>query len=95
MPWFEIATVGPIKPTYFGEGGFARHEDALSQALNWFQQHVGFKPDDACLGLLAGGLWLTGMKFLKRDTELAPTRLSAKAPWSCILRRLLSKRSAV
>ena len=26
--------------------------------------------------LVAGGLWLTGMKFLRRDTELAPTRLS-------------------
>jgi MFS family permease len=25
--------------------------------------------------LVAGGLWLSGMKFLKRDTELAPTRL--------------------
>ena len=30
--------------------------------------------------LVAGGLWLTGMKFLKRDTELAPTRLSGAAP---------------
>jgi len=47
------AVVGPIKRTFFGEGGFAGREDALSQALNWFQQHVGFKPDDACLGLLA------------------------------------------
>lgn len=28
-----------------------------------------------CMFLVAGGLWLTGMKFLKRDTELAPTRL--------------------
>lgn len=30
--------------------------------------------------LVAGGFWLTGMKFLKRDTELAPTRLSGAAP---------------
>jgi len=47
------AVVGPIKQTFFGEGGFAGRDDMLSQALNWFQQHVGFKPDDACLGLLA------------------------------------------
>jgi MFS family permease len=50
------AVVGPIKRTYFGEGGFAGREDVLSRALNWFQQHVGFKPDDACLGLLATAL---------------------------------------
>ena len=30
--------------------------------------------------LVAGGLWLTGMKFLRRDTELAPTRRSGAAP---------------
>jgi len=30
--------------------------------------------------LVACGLWLTGMRFLKRDTELAPTRLSGAAP---------------
>jgi hypothetical protein len=30
--------------------------------------------------LVAGGLWSTGLRFLKRDTELAPTRLSGAAP---------------
>ena len=30
--------------------------------------------------LVAGGLWLRGLRFLKRDTELAPTRLSGAAP---------------
>jgi MFS family permease len=30
--------------------------------------------------LAAGGCWLAGMKFLKRDTELAPTRLGGAAP---------------
>ena len=30
--------------------------------------------------LVAGGLWLPGLRFLKRDTELAPTRLGGAAP---------------
>jgi MFS family permease len=47
------AVVGPIKRTFFGESGFGNDHGTLSQALAWFQHHVGFKPDDACLGLLA------------------------------------------
>jgi hypothetical protein len=30
--------------------------------------------------VVAGALWLTGMRFLQRDTERAPTRLNATAP---------------
>ena len=30
--------------------------------------------------VVAGALWLAGMRFLQRDTERAPTRLSATAP---------------
>lgn len=32
--------------------------------------------------VLAGGLWLAGMKFLQRDTALAPTRLGGRTPQS-------------
>ena len=66
------AVVGPIKRTFFGEGGFAGREDALSQALNWFQQHVGFKPDDACLGLLATAfmaMYMIGSPIFARLAE--------------------------
>lgn len=35
--------------------------------------------------VVAGVLWLTGTKFLKRDTELAPTRLSPGRAKGCVV----------
>jgi MFS family permease len=66
------AVVGPIKRTYFGAGGFAGNDDALAKALNWFQHHVGFKPDDACLGLLATAfmvIYMIGSPIFARLAE--------------------------
>ncbi len=66
------AVVGPVKRHFFGEGGFANHDDVMARALNWFQQHVGFKPDDACLGLLATAfmvIYMVGSPIFARLAE--------------------------
>ncbi|MBI5387628.1 MAG: MFS transporter [Verrucomicrobia bacterium] len=47
------AVVGPMKKTFFGENAVAGNGDLLASILKWFQHRVGFKPDDALLGLLA------------------------------------------
>lgn len=46
------AAVGPIKETFFGEGRGAVGSDSLTAIISWFQHRLGFKPDDALLGLL-------------------------------------------
>ena len=46
------AVVKPIKHTFFGEGGLANQDGALITVMNWFQQRLGFKPEDALIGLL-------------------------------------------
>ncbi len=46
------AVVKPIKQTFFGEGGLASQDGALVAVMNWFEQDLGFKPEDALIGLL-------------------------------------------
>ena len=48
------AVVGPIKRTFFNENGelTAAGSDSLNAAIRWFQHQIGFKPEDALLGLL-------------------------------------------
>jgi MFS family permease len=46
------AVVSPIKRTFFGEGGPAATNDALGAIVTWFQQRLGFKPEDALIGVL-------------------------------------------
>jgi MFS family permease len=48
------AVVGPIKRTFFNENGdlIAEGSDSLNAAIRWFEHQVGFKPEDALLGLL-------------------------------------------
>jgi MFS family permease len=46
------AAVGPIKRTFFAEGGTVTDSPALNAVLHWSQSQLGFKPDDALLGLL-------------------------------------------
>ena len=48
------AVVGPIKRTFFNESGdlIAEGSDSLNAAIHWFEHQVGFKPEDALLGLL-------------------------------------------
>lgn len=46
------AVVKPIKQTFFGHAGMASHDGALVTVMNWFEQRLGFKPEDALIGLL-------------------------------------------
>ncbi len=45
------AVVGPIKATFFGANGAGAGE-TLTAVMNWFQHRLGFKPEDALIGLL-------------------------------------------
>jgi MFS transporter, Spinster family, sphingosine-1-phosphate transporter len=46
------AVVKPIKQTFFGESGLASQDGALATVMNWSEQRLGFKPEDALIGLL-------------------------------------------
>jgi MFS transporter, Spinster family, sphingosine-1-phosphate transporter len=46
------AVVKPIKHTFFGAGGLANQDGALAMVMNWFEHRLGFKPEDALIGLL-------------------------------------------
>jgi MFS family permease len=54
------AVVGPIKATFFGQGG-AGAGPAIEAAMRWSQQHLGFKPEDALIGLLGTAFMLVYM----------------------------------
>jgi MFS family permease len=57
------AVVGPIKDTYFGAAASSGRSDSGSVAaiLGWFQVRLGFKPEDALIGLLGTAFMLTYM----------------------------------
>ncbi len=45
------AVVGPIKASFFGPGAAGAGE-TLTAVMDWCQQRLGFKPEDALVGLL-------------------------------------------
>ena len=45
------AVVGPIKASFFGAGAAGAGE-TLTAVMNWCQERLGFKPEDALVGLL-------------------------------------------
>ncbi|MEK7676344.1 MAG: MFS transporter [Verrucomicrobiota bacterium] len=47
------AVVGPIKQTFFGASGVPANSDTLGAVVNWFQHRLGFKPEDALIGVLS------------------------------------------
>src|SRR4051812_29730630 len=50
-----MASVGPIKETFFGKDGRAQgavEGDVLVAIMDWFQHRLGFSPKDALIGLL-------------------------------------------
>jgi len=55
------AVVKPIKLTFFGEGGLASQDGALVAVMNWFEKGLGFKPEDALIGLLGTAFMLVYM----------------------------------
>ena len=70
------AVVGPIKRTFFaadGSGG-AIGSDSLTALIGWFQDRLGFKPEDALLGLLGTAFMLTYMVGAPVFARLAERR---------------------
>ena len=57
------AVVGPIKKTFFGPDGEmgVSGSGCLTAIIQWFQSQLGFKPEDALLGLLGTAFMLTYM----------------------------------
>jgi MFS transporter, Spinster family, sphingosine-1-phosphate transporter len=57
------AVVGPLKKTFFSQNGVMSAEggDSLNIIISWFQSQLGFKPEDALLGLLGTAFMLTYM----------------------------------
>jgi MFS family permease len=61
--WVLAAVVGPIKRTFFSQGaGASAYGSAwMASAVNWLQLRLGFKPEDALLGLLGTAFMLIYM----------------------------------
>jgi MFS family permease len=57
------AVVGPIKRTFFSQNGEigAAGGGSLNAIIHWFQSQLGFRPEDALLGLLGTAFMLTYM----------------------------------
>ena len=49
-----VAVVPQLKQTFFGANG-ATSSGSLGSLLGWCQQHLGFKPENALLGVLGSG----------------------------------------
>jgi MFS family permease len=66
------AVVKPIKQTFFGESGLANQEGVLVTVMNWFEKRLGFKPEDALIGLLGTAfmvVYMIGAPFFARQAE--------------------------
>jgi MFS family permease len=67
------AVVGPIKETFFREGA-AVDGGQLAAMMHWFQSRLGFKPEDALLGLLAMAFMVVYMVSAPVFARLAERR---------------------
>lgn len=67
------AVVGPVKKTFFVQGGGAGN-DALTAIVVWFQNRIGVKPEDALLGLLAMAFMVVYMVGASVFARLAERR---------------------
>ncbi len=76
------AAVGPIKETFFARshGAVATGSNSLDAILQWFQRQLGFKPEDALLGLLGTAFMLIYMIGAPLFGRLA----AKKSRWSII-----------
>lgn len=66
------AVVKPVKQTFFGGGGLASQDGVLVTVMNWFEQRLGFKPEDALIGLLGTAfmvVYMVGAPFFARLAE--------------------------
>lgn len=69
------AVVGPIKRTFFTDGNGAIGSDTLIALIGWSQHRLGFKPDDALLGLLGTAfmlMYMVGAPVFARIAETKP-----------------------
>jgi MFS family permease len=92
------AVVGPIKKTFFnqGEEALATGSDTLDAIIHWFQNQLGFKPEDALLGLLGTAFMLIYMIGAPVFARLAERRSRwAIAGWGVILWSLASGASGL
>lgn len=57
------AVVGPIKKTFFNQNGelSAAGSDTFNAVIHWLENQLGFKPEDALLGLLGTAFMLVYM----------------------------------
>lgn len=67
------AVVGPIKETFFREGA-AVDGGSLGALMHWCQSRLGFKPEDALLGLLAAAFMVMYMLSAPVFARLAERR---------------------
>ena len=67
------AVVGPIKETFL-QGGAAVEGGSLGALMQWFQSRLGFKPEDALLGLLAMAFMVVYMVSAPVFARLAERR---------------------
>ena len=75
------ATVGPIKKTFFDpNAGGAVGSNSLNMAIAWFQNRLGFKPEDALLGLLGTAFMLIYMVGAPIFARLA----ESKSRWGIV-----------
>ncbi len=74
------AVVGPLKVTFFGTSGDTGMAGVLGAILNWFQKQLGFKPEDALIGLLGTAFMLVYMMAAPLFARLA----ERKSRWTLI-----------
>ena len=76
------AAIGPIKKTFFNQSGksIVAGSDSLNAVIGWFQGQLGFKPEDALLGLLGTAFMLTYMAGAPIFARLA----EKKSRWAIV-----------
>jgi MFS transporter, Spinster family, sphingosine-1-phosphate transporter len=86
------AMVSPIKKTFFNQPGSpAANGDFLAAIINWFQSRLGFKPEDALLGLLGTAFMLSYMIGAPVFARLAESKSRWRlVAWGVILWSLAS-----
>jgi MFS transporter, Spinster family, sphingosine-1-phosphate transporter len=91
------AMVSPIKKTFFNQhGSAAAGGDFLAAIINWLQGRLGFKPEDALLGLLGTAFMLSYMIGAPVFARLAESKSRWRlVAWGVILWSLASGASGL
>jgi MFS transporter, Spinster family, sphingosine-1-phosphate transporter len=91
------AVVSPIKKTFFNQyGNPAAGGDFLAPVMSWFQSRLGYKPEDALIGLLGTAFMLSYMIGAPVFARLAERKSRWKlVAWGVILWSLASGASGL